>query len=103
MAYDFDIEWCLQGARYVTKEEYDMVTKNPHDQNAIQKLAEHNISYGHSCDVLNTYCKEELARYRESIVTKQPKEKQDVLLNTLYNKYTKEFKKHKNIKQKPNK
>ena len=94
MDYDFELEWCLSGARYVTKEEYEDVVKNPNSQEAIQKLAEHNIFYGHSCDVLNKYCMDEMANYRKAIVERDSEETQNDLLKKLYSKYSQEIKKH---------
>ena len=103
MDYDFELEWSLNGARYVTKEEYDRVVKNPNDQEAIQKLADHNIFYGHSCDVLNKYCMDEMAEYRKAIVERAPEEKQNDLLKKLFSKYSNEIKKHPKPATKPSK
>ena len=100
MDFDFDLEWCLAGARYVTQDEYKEVVANPDNYEAAKKLADHNIFYGYSCEVLNKYCMKELAEYRESIVKRKETEEQNELREKLYTKYTKEIESHPQPKKK---
>ncbi|EAY03794.1 hypothetical protein TVAG_454330 [Trichomonas vaginalis G3] len=95
MEFEFDLEWCLTGAKYLTPNESARVNANPTDGKAIDALILANKSYIHSINVLNDYCKPQMAEYRKSVVKHEDSEIQSQALDKLYSKYLIEFKKHK--------
>lgn len=95
MEFEFDLEWCLMGAKYLTPNESAKVNTNPNDAKAVDALVFANKSYIHSLEVLNKYCKPQLALYRQSVVKREDEEIQGRKLDLLYSKYMHEFKLHK--------
>lgn len=84
---DFDLDWTLDDARFVTKDAYEAVAKDPTNKRLIKVLTNQGKMYTTSLSVINDYCKPELAEYRQALASHAPKEKQEELLNNLYTVY----------------
>jgi hypothetical protein len=84
---DFDLDWTLDDARYVTKEAWESVVKDPDNKKLKNELAEAGTMYTNSLYVLNQFCKPELARYRQALVRHEPQAEQSRLLDELYTSY----------------
>ena len=92
---DFDLNWNLFDARYVTDTEYNSFILNPNDNNNKKLLENSGKSYTKSLNILNSFCKKELIDYRTSLTQRKFNESdQKFFLNELYQKYLNEFKKH---------
>lgn len=88
---DFDINWTLEDARMVTKDEYNAVLDDPNNKSKIRNLATKGKMYTDSLRTINTFCRSELAQYRESIV--HHSSSQDELLDELYDAYCENYSK----------
>ena len=84
---DFDLEWTLDDARYVTREAYEAVAKDPTNKKLVKTLTTQGKMYTMSLSVLNEYCKPELAEYRKALVAHASKAEQERLLDNLYKVY----------------
>lgn len=86
---DFDINWTLEDARMVTKDEYEAVSKDPENKKKIRDLAIKGKMYTDSLRTINAYCRSELAQYRESVIYNSSS--QEELLDTLYQSYCENY------------
>lgn len=88
---DFDINWTLEDARMVTKDEYNAVLHDPNDKSKIRDLEIKGKMYTDSLRTINNYCRPELAQYREAII--HHSSSQEELLDTLYQRYYENYSK----------
>ena len=84
---DFDLDWTLDDARYVTKDAYEAVAQDPTNKRLVKILTNQGKMYTTSLSVLNEYCKPELIAYRKALASHASSKKQEALLDELYTAY----------------
>lgn len=91
MNLDFDIDWTLADAIMVTTQEYNELWEDLRSEKKREALFDKGSMFTDSLFTVNTYCRDKLTQYRESLVYRFPSETQQALLDELYDDYRENY------------
>lgn len=91
MNLNFDIDWTLADAIMVTTKEYNELYDDLRSKKKREALFDKGSMFTDSLLTVNTYCRDKLIQYRESLVYRFPSETQQALLDELYDDYRENY------------